>query len=265
MSKIPFDIKYRPQIESGEYRVETRDGKKVRVLCYDANNIVPIVALVTFNDGSEGSRDYYLNGTMNFDRENPLDLFIVTPEPELSEFEERIFKLLRQYKECDIPLTPENIKADASILWSDFEKYFFDLYGKEGEGDSALRSFYYRGLECGKAKALKDRAAELTKQLNESGLDENDIEYDLIEFMCNLMDCPNWNEIVETAGLHADRIKAEAVKDVPRWEDIRNFAYSWTSEDKTFYNDTLGQLFHKGKKLFIGDLEKLPGFKEDDK
>lgn len=57
--------------------------------------------------------------------------------------------------------------------------------------------------------------------------------------------------------------KAEALKDLPRWEDIRNFAYSWTSEDKTFYDDTLGQLFHKSKKLFIGDLEKLPGFKED--
>ena len=54
--------------------------------------------------------------------------------------------------------------------------------------------------------------------------------------------------------------KVEALKDLPRWEDIRNFAYSWTSEDKTFYNDTLGQLFHKGKKLFIEDLEKLPGF-----
>ena len=56
--------------------------------------------------------------------------------------------------------------------------------------------------------------------------------------------------------------KAEALKDLPRWQDIRNFAYSWTSEDKTFYNDTLGQLFHKGKKLSIGDLEKLPGFND---
>ena len=75
---------------------------------------------------------------------------------QLTEFEDRIFKLLRQYKECDIPLTPENIKAEASMLWPDFEKYFFDLYGREGEGDSALRSFYYRGLADGKAEALKD-------------------------------------------------------------------------------------------------------------
>lgn len=60
-----------------------------------------------------------------------------------------------------------------------------------------------------------------------------------------------------------DKGKVEALKDLPRWEDIRNFAYSWTSEGKPFYDDTLGQLFHKGKRLFIGDLEKLPGFKED--
>ena len=81
-----FDIKYRPQIESGEYKVETRDGKHVRILCYDANNIVPIVALVTFNDGSEGACHYYSNGAM-YCEENPLDLFIVTPEEELTDFE----------------------------------------------------------------------------------------------------------------------------------------------------------------------------------
>lgn len=90
--RIPFDIEHRDKIESGEYKVETRDGKKVRVLCYDANNIVPVVALVTFNDGSEGSRDYYLDGRMDCDRENPLDLFIVTPEPEMNEWELAIAK-----------------------------------------------------------------------------------------------------------------------------------------------------------------------------
>lgn len=95
--KIPFDIKFRPQIESGEYKVKTRDGKKVRILCYDANNITPVVALVTFNDGSEGSRDYYFDGTMNYDRENPLDLFIITPEPELTEFEKAFDNLAESY------------------------------------------------------------------------------------------------------------------------------------------------------------------------
>lgn len=159
MAKIPFDIKYRPQIESGEYRVETKDGRKVRIVSWDKNGFecTEIVALITCATGSENCNIYTTSGCM---RSNPyqenMRLFVVTPEPELSEFEERIFKLLRQYKECDIPLTPENIKAEASMLWPDFEKYFFDLYGKDGEGDSALRSFYYRGLADGKAEALKD-------------------------------------------------------------------------------------------------------------
>ncbi len=35
--KIPFDIKYRPQIETGEYEVETQDGlHSVRIICWDA-------------------------------------------------------------------------------------------------------------------------------------------------------------------------------------------------------------------------------------
>lgn len=30
--KIPFDIKYRPQIESGEYKVETKDERWLRCM-----------------------------------------------------------------------------------------------------------------------------------------------------------------------------------------------------------------------------------------
>lgn len=94
MAKIPFSIDYRPQIESGEYKVETRDGKHVRILCYDANNIVPIVALVTFNDGSEGACHYYSNGAM-YCEETPLDLFIVTQEEELSPLEKELVDILK--------------------------------------------------------------------------------------------------------------------------------------------------------------------------
>lgn len=153
--RIPFDIKYRPQIESGEYKVVLDCGVEAEILAWDKLGEYPIVCMakkegaIPFRTDNKGIAYHYPEGS------NYSDLFIITPEPELSEFEERIFKLLRQYKECDIPLTPENIKAEASMLWPDLEKYFFDLYGKEGEGDSALRSFYYRGLEDGKAEALK--------------------------------------------------------------------------------------------------------------
>lgn len=158
--KIPFDISKRPQIESGEYKVETRDGLSVRIICWDrvakegTDDDLNICVLVPEDNGE--AVYYYHQSGKKWVPDERFDLYIITPEPELSEFEERIFKLLRQYKECDTPLTPENIKAEASMLWSDLEKYFFDLYGRDGEGDSALRSFYYRGLADGKVEALKD-------------------------------------------------------------------------------------------------------------
>lgn len=153
--KIPFDIAKRPQIESGEYKVETRDGKKVRVLCYDANNIVPIVALVTFNDGSEVSRDYYSNGTMIYGKEYPLDLFIITPEEELTEFEQQIENLLNLcLPEGHAGTTIENTKRVAAELLALAFREF-----KENEAthikefvDHKLKEAY----EKGKAEALKD-------------------------------------------------------------------------------------------------------------
>lgn len=42
MAKISFDIKYRPQIESGEYRVENMAGFPVTILdwCYNGYQII---------------------------------------------------------------------------------------------------------------------------------------------------------------------------------------------------------------------------------
>lgn len=44
MNKIPFDIKYRPEIESGKYKVELTNGNTVRILAWDLPGDYPIVA-----------------------------------------------------------------------------------------------------------------------------------------------------------------------------------------------------------------------------
>ena len=46
--KFAFNITYRPQIESGEYKVETRDGRPARVICWDSpiDKDRPIIAIV---------------------------------------------------------------------------------------------------------------------------------------------------------------------------------------------------------------------------
>lgn len=89
--KIPFDIKYRDKIESGEFKVETRDGRPARIICWDKESILPIVALV-----KEIESEKVVSFTESGDCPGTLncyDLFIVTPEPEMAEFEKRLFEI----------------------------------------------------------------------------------------------------------------------------------------------------------------------------
>ena len=236
--KIPFDIKYRPQIESGEYKVETRDGKHVRILCYDANNIVPIVALVTFNDGSEGSRDYYSDGTMNFDRVDPLDLFIVIPEKELTEFEGRLVKFYndRDSITCDKDgvfnrhEVYELLHSTASELLSLARKEFAKEYKGGSEANEKTISAYCSGYEAGKADAF------------------NDID-GTMKVHCKSYDTGYDNGM------------KDALKDLPRWKKVgldtgqTTLVIGYTSEED--------KLYRNGYVISLTDLEKLP--KEDEK
>lgn len=83
--KIPFDIKYRPQIESGEYKVETRDGKPARIVCWDFQRSTDIFDLLVcirkegdpkrelaYSVDAKGHRDKY--------EKYQEDIFIITPE-----------------------------------------------------------------------------------------------------------------------------------------------------------------------------------------
>ena len=62
-------------------KVVTRDGHSVRIICTDANNKYPIVALV--NDGKgEYTENYMPDGRFLADDENNLDLFFDMVEKE---------------------------------------------------------------------------------------------------------------------------------------------------------------------------------------
>ncbi len=87
--KIPFDIKYRPQIESGEYKVETKVGKPVRIVCWDRHCILPILGLIEYGD-EESTARYNSDGLYGGQADNPNNLFIVIPEAELTELERAI-------------------------------------------------------------------------------------------------------------------------------------------------------------------------------
>jgi hypothetical protein len=93
--KVPFDIKYKPQIESGEYKVVTGDDRLVRIISWDKRiygGRYEIVALVPTPQGdTETVQLYSTEGILIASPYNEkFKLFIVTPEPELSEFEKAI-------------------------------------------------------------------------------------------------------------------------------------------------------------------------------
>lgn len=122
MAKIPFDIKYRPQIESGEYKVETRDGRQAKVMDWAFNDKVfgnGIAIKVTDRDG-----DYALlykhhgKQASIFPVEEGSDLIIITPEPELSEFEIAIHRRLNLINGEDMTTTEllEETKGMAAEL-----------------------------------------------------------------------------------------------------------------------------------------------------
>lgn len=77
--KIPFDIKYRPQIESGEFKVESEDGYPVRILCWDARNFYdwPIIGLY-FNGEVDVVIEYNIHGASG---NRKTSLVIVMPDP----------------------------------------------------------------------------------------------------------------------------------------------------------------------------------------
>ena len=117
--KIPFDIKYRPQIESGEYKVETRDGRPARIICWDREDSkYPIIFLDKYFSLSEPCFSCTISGHANISGESQTDLFLITPEPELSEFELKVHEILYSDKPEYSASDPESWKHAASELLS---------------------------------------------------------------------------------------------------------------------------------------------------
>lgn len=243
MAKIPFDIKYRPQIESGEYKIiylsyTTEEEYPARIICWDRHNEHPIVALVSNSGGYERVQMFQEEG---IDNNNPHlgTLFIVTPEEELSEFEKAVGLEI-----FDEPFGEEHIKvikeesakllaiARNEIIKSGYAIIEGEHYLEEGR----------KNYERGKAEALKDLQENLAN---------NDI-----------YSVPEWMR--EVLLMAKENGKKEALKDLPRWKPA---ARAYTGDRLPRIDWLLKRLVAKFEEgifyLDMNDLYKLPGFKED--
>ena len=239
--KIPFDIKFRPQIESGEYRVVTTKEQSVRIICWDRSTTYwKIIALVLAPDGeTENPFTYDVNGKESDGclHNHDLDLYLITPEPELSEFEKGYMRIVHKMK-------PEDFNDDGLKIAKEEAAELLDLARKEimdgwsnglrdtqDQSGKAYSDGYKLGFEKGKAEALK----EIEQDPESSYAFKRGVEYG----------------------------KEEALNDLPRWKPA---AVAYDGDRLPKIDWSLKRLVAKFEEgvfyLDINDLYKLPGFNE---
>lgn len=148
--KIPFDIKFRPQIESGEYKVfaHEHEEQEARIVCWDNKGEYPIVALV-----DNEPEKFDIHGRVpGGNRGGEFSLFIVTPEEEMTEFEEAVGAEI-----FDPPFNAEQVKVikeeSAKLLVFARNEIVKSGYAII-EGEHYLEE-WRKNYERGKAEALR--------------------------------------------------------------------------------------------------------------
>lgn len=107
MTKIPFNIKYRPQIESGEYKVVTREDRPVEIRIWDLKGDFPVVG-VYFDE--KNNRDTAVQVTaegrcsIKPNDDYCDDFFIITSKSDLTEFESAVQEIFYKGREDNIDL-----------------------------------------------------------------------------------------------------------------------------------------------------------------
>ena len=73
-NRIPFSLE---KYESGKYKVVTRDGKNVRIVCTDMKSYQPIIAIARVSENEELYSSFSLKGELNENGETSIfDLFL---------------------------------------------------------------------------------------------------------------------------------------------------------------------------------------------
>ena len=122
--RIPFDIKYKDNILSGRAKVETKYGQEVTILCFNAKSAGrddDIIGLVTCSDGvTQNVQRYYSNGYLIADssRRGDKDLYVVFPDPPLTDFEKELVNYANEYinNSEDVTLNEQTRKYSKNLL-----------------------------------------------------------------------------------------------------------------------------------------------------
>lgn len=145
--KIPFTLD--AWLKDKSQKVETKEGRPVKIISFEMTdtNDCPIAAQFRLCAGTPVVYLFDKEGHYKGEGDSDYDLFLITPEPELGEFEEKVKQLIGSYpcanKENKGLLLYEVRKAAAELL---------KLAKKELCESGEVTDWYAKG----KAEALKD-------------------------------------------------------------------------------------------------------------
>ena len=116
MARIEFSLDYYKS--HPDCKVETGRGEKVSILKTDMKGVYPILAIIEYAPDHEYYDSFTLEGKNSKTLEDSNnDLFIVTDEPELTEFEEQVKSCMFDSREI-CAIVDEDVKQWAEILLS---------------------------------------------------------------------------------------------------------------------------------------------------
>lgn len=160
MNKIPFDIKYSPEIEAGKYLVVFND-KPARIICWDKKHIMDsatIIALI--DDGESEHTEYFYEDGSSICAISPA-LYLVPAEPELSEFEVKLWEIMKAEGSAVGPR--EKFTNDDKRAFHEYSAELLVLARNEivKSGYAIIEGEHYleegrKNYERGKSEALKD-------------------------------------------------------------------------------------------------------------
>lgn len=239
--KIPFTLD--AWLNDKSQKIETRDGRTARIICTDAkaDDGACIIALIP-GYGGEEAYQFFPDGrafSSKSSNEDCADLFIVTPEEELTEFEKQIENLLNlALPEGHAGTTIENTKRVAADLLAVARKELtINLrkhFEERNQGDTTLQDLlsYKEGFDIGKEEGKAEALKEIEQDPESSYAFKRGVEYG----------------------------KEEALNDLPRWIDDG----LPTGSAAIDISGLCGYDFirRRGRLVRISDLEKLPGFND---
>lgn len=262
MAKIPFTLE--AWLKDKSQKVETRDGRSARLICTDAkaDDGACVIALIT-DDGGEEAYQFFPDGKACSSKssiEDCADLFIVTPEPELTDYEQSVRvcvvdNLTIHIKDgngremsCTVFIDDKTAKKMAAEL--------LELARKQIELEiiDQVEHDYWRLSAALQSQAKADGKAEVLKEFEEKYKQSWFNEGKIADRFEGLTEDEKYQQ-----GVHDG--KEEALKDLPRWKSFRR-----NSQDYPFFSnceDGENCLVFNGKYIKMCELLKLPGFKED--